>query len=169
MKIIKEGYTIPAKADAIEMAQDIDNFVIRESLNEEVLLNESYAQLWKQFAQLININDSDFDLHHVYIEGSSKNNKRINFSLMPTIIHRKFPKNKNRHEAIKLYEKLKIEFPEYFKTIRVSFDLFNPPEEITNYIVSELNDINKKRHNNSRNKNKLSPEEIYSTLVNNSK
>lgn len=51
-QISNTEYT-PSKADAIEMAQDVDNFVIRESLNEEILTEATIPQYRKILFSLI--------------------------------------------------------------------------------------------------------------------
>lgn len=135
------------------------------SLTEETL-DEGYRELWSQFAQVAGIQEQEFDLHHIYQDGTSKSGKNINFVILPRTIHRRFPKNKNREDSVALYKQLKKVFPNNFKKIRVTFEIFEPQD--ADDIATQLIDMNKKRKNSQRRKhNKLSSDDMYTDLVDN--
>lgn len=81
----------PSRTDAIEMAQDIDNFVIRESLEENALLVEEgprgQTELRDFICELLNrlcnstLKMSDYEIHHK--DNYHDNNDPRNLVLLP--------------------------------------------------------------------------------------
>lgn len=122
-------------------------------LKEDVdVLNERYEILWKQFEDIADIKCNKYDLHHIYNDSSSTDNGNINFALLPSDVHKHMPKNTNRKDAILIYEYLKRRYPEQFKTITVSFDVFIP-DDVTS-ITNKQKKINNRIRNSRRNKYK---------------
>ena len=115
-------------------------------------LNEGYELLWKQFEQAADIKCKEYDLHHIYNDNSSTNNGDINFALLPSTIHKHMPKNMYRPDSIDVYHHLKDRYPDQFKTITVSFDVFTPTD--VKAITDKQKKINTQRRNSRRNKYK---------------
>ena len=136
------------------MCGDILKFRLVEEFNilNENVLNEGYEILWKQFEDLADIRCKEYELHHIYNDTCSTNNGDINFVLLPRDIHSHMPKNKYRQDAIEVYEYLKERYPESFKSINVSFEVFTP--DSTEGISSKQKRINNLRRNSRRNKYK---------------
>ena len=135
-----------------KLVEKFDNEMHTNSSN--ITLNEGYEILWKQFEQVLGVSKNNYDLHHIYNDASSKNGGHINFLLLPQTLHKRFPRNSinNRDDAVKVYKYLKQEYPESFKQIKVTFEVFTPQD--INSIGNKMSDINRLRRNSRRNKYK---------------